>query len=305
MNRRHPFGLPIWKPALYKKSRSVVRRANSALHSSPSSSPELFLNPGNLLWLLIFGWWLALVMFVISLVLILVPPDGYTYARVMRELAYYLLWPFGRYVEHHGEVISKSPLSRQTTHSATINHEDDSSSVISIISGYNESEDDEETGLLGQQKKEKKKRRKGFIRSFVDILKTGPAGCTYYLLFFTIASESLFSFFLIYYLYFFKLPAAAKDYLFGEAFSRSFFLMLLLSSPSDVCRISNLLALCDHDSHVETQFYSIATFAPSSTQSSIQIEPFRSGTYATDGTPSCHFVMYLPSYWITILQIYL
>ncbi|KAJ2907656.1 hypothetical protein GGI21_003670, partial [Coemansia aciculifera] len=27
LNTRHPFGLPIWKPALYKKSRSVTRAA--------------------------------------------------------------------------------------------------------------------------------------------------------------------------------------------------------------------------------------------------------------------------------------
>ncbi|ORX67509.1 hypothetical protein DL89DRAFT_45898 [Linderina pennispora] len=31
MNARHPFGLPIWKPALYKKSRSVTRAAFLAL----------------------------------------------------------------------------------------------------------------------------------------------------------------------------------------------------------------------------------------------------------------------------------
>ncbi|KAF7721632.1 hypothetical protein EC973_004353 [Apophysomyces ossiformis] len=96
INKRHPFGLPIWKPALYKKSRSVVRRANKALHSSPSSSPELFLNPGNILWAVIFGWWLAAVMLVISIILLLLPPDGQAYSRVIRELAIYLLWPFGR-----------------------------------------------------------------------------------------------------------------------------------------------------------------------------------------------------------------
>ncbi|CDS09952.1 hypothetical protein LRAMOSA02629 [Lichtheimia ramosa] len=126
MNKRHPFGLPIWKPALYKKSRSVVRKANSALHSSPSSSPELFLNPGNILWVLIFGWWLALVMLILSVPLILVPPDGYAYGRVMRELAIYLLWPFGRYVEHHGDQATPHDLAAAAV----------------------PSEEDEETGLL-------------------------------------------------------------------------------------------------------------------------------------------------------------
>ncbi|KAI9252827.1 Sodium/calcium exchanger protein-domain-containing protein [Phascolomyces articulosus] len=99
MNRDHPFGMPIWKPALYRKSRSVVRKANHALHLYPSSSKHLFLNPGNILWTLVFGWWLALVMLIIAIVLRLVPPHGRKYWMVMSGLSFYLLWPFGRYVE--------------------------------------------------------------------------------------------------------------------------------------------------------------------------------------------------------------
>ncbi|GBC23051.1 calcium/proton exchanger [Rhizophagus irregularis DAOM 181602=DAOM 197198] len=40
INITHPFGLPIWKTALYKKLRSVTRNANSALHSTPSKSEK-------------------------------------------------------------------------------------------------------------------------------------------------------------------------------------------------------------------------------------------------------------------------
>lgn len=117
MNKSHPFGLPIWKPALYKKSRSVVRRANLALHSSPSSAPELFLNPGNLLWLFIFGWWLSLITTVLALCMLVC--GGTQYSRVLRELALYLLWPFGRYVEREiqpGEtmgLLTKSPTHKR------------------------------------------------------------------------------------------------------------------------------------------------------------------------------------------------
>lgn len=99
MNKSHPFGLPIWKPALYKKSRSVVRRANRELHSSPSSAPELFFNAGNLLWFLLFGWWLFAVIFSISVL------SFGEYSRVLRELSFYLLWPFGRYVERQLEIV--------------------------------------------------------------------------------------------------------------------------------------------------------------------------------------------------------
>ncbi|KAJ7046116.1 Alpha/Beta hydrolase protein [Mycena alexandri] len=74
INVKHLFGLPIWKPALYKKSRSVTRYADEALHSVPSSRAERHLLPGNIFWVIAFGWWLSLV-------------------------CWYLVWPFGKYVE--------------------------------------------------------------------------------------------------------------------------------------------------------------------------------------------------------------
>ncbi|KAG9304178.1 hypothetical protein G9A89_019740 [Geosiphon pyriformis] len=97
INTTHPFGLPLWKPALYKKSRSVIRNANSALHSTPS--PDLYLYPGNILWAIAFGWWLAIVSFIVSIFLLLTPFGGWKYARVLRESSYYIFWPFGKYVE--------------------------------------------------------------------------------------------------------------------------------------------------------------------------------------------------------------
>ncbi|KAG0202622.1 hypothetical protein BGX28_004913 [Mortierella sp. GBA30] len=97
LNQTHPFGLPLWKPALYKKSRSVTRKADSALHALPSS--DLYLSFGNLLWTLLFGWWLALICFLVALVLYFTPFGGSDYGHVVLGLSYYLLWPFGQYVE--------------------------------------------------------------------------------------------------------------------------------------------------------------------------------------------------------------
>ncbi|CAG8516639.1 23337_t:CDS:2, partial [Racocetra persica] len=97
INTMHPFGMPIWKSALYKKSRSVIRDANSALHSTPTT--ELYLYPGNILWAILFGWELALVSFIVSLFLSITPCGGERYALVLRELSYYIFWPFGKYVE--------------------------------------------------------------------------------------------------------------------------------------------------------------------------------------------------------------
>ncbi|KAJ1943624.1 hypothetical protein EC988_006188, partial [Linderina pennispora] len=99
MNARHPFGLPIWKPALYKKSRSVTRAAFLALHARPLRSETLYLKPGNIMWMLLAGWWLMAVCLAVSAVLYVVPWGGRYYARVTAGLGWYLFWPFGRYVE--------------------------------------------------------------------------------------------------------------------------------------------------------------------------------------------------------------
>ncbi|KAI0345719.1 hypothetical protein BDW22DRAFT_1411802 [Trametopsis cervina] len=99
INVEHPFGLPIWKPALYKKSRSVTRYADQALHSVPSAQAERHLLPGNIFWAVAFGWWLALVCFVVSALLYLVPLGGRQYSTLVYGLGWYIAWPFGKYVE--------------------------------------------------------------------------------------------------------------------------------------------------------------------------------------------------------------
>jgi Ca2+:H+ antiporter len=99
INVQHPFGLPLWKPALYQKSRSVTRHADAALHSIPSAQAERHLLPGNIFWGLAFGWWLAIVCIVLSALLFLLPQGGKRYASLVYGLGWYLAWPFGKYVE--------------------------------------------------------------------------------------------------------------------------------------------------------------------------------------------------------------
>ena len=108
INDEHPFGLPIWKPALYRKSRGITREAEFALHGVPvpSAARDLLL-PGNVAWTIFFGWWLALAMILPSLILSIIPWGGSRFAPVVYGLGWYLFWPFGRYVE--GEI---SPGSR-------------------------------------------------------------------------------------------------------------------------------------------------------------------------------------------------
>ncbi|WVR05634.1 calcium/proton exchanger [Kwoniella sp. DSM 27419] len=105
LNIEHPFGLPIWKPALYRKSRSVTRNAESALHLIPSAAAERHLLPGNLLWVILFGWWIALACFVVAVLVsgaeVLGGGRG-GYGKTLRGLAWYIGWPFGKYVEGEG-----------------------------------------------------------------------------------------------------------------------------------------------------------------------------------------------------------
>lgn len=99
INVEHPFGLPIWKPALYRKSRTVTRNAEEALHSIPSAQAEKHLLPGNIFWTVLFGWWLSLAFLVVSAVLYLIPRGGKNYATLVFGLGWYIFWPFGKYLE--------------------------------------------------------------------------------------------------------------------------------------------------------------------------------------------------------------
>jgi len=99
INVEHPFGLPIWKPALYKKSRTVTRNAEEALHSIPSAQAEQHLLFGNIVWTVLFGWWLSLAFLVVSAVLYLIPGGGRNYATLVYGLSWYIFWPFGKYLE--------------------------------------------------------------------------------------------------------------------------------------------------------------------------------------------------------------
>ncbi|KAF8483109.1 hypothetical protein JB92DRAFT_3032701 [Gautieria morchelliformis] len=99
INVEHPFGLPIWKPALYKKSRTVTRDAETEVHSVPTAILDWHFIPGNVFWAVSFGWWIALVALVVSGVLSFVPFGGRRYAWLLLGLSWYILWPFGKYVE--------------------------------------------------------------------------------------------------------------------------------------------------------------------------------------------------------------
>lgn len=101
INQTHPFGIRIWKPALYKKNRSVEKNAEEDIHSSPSQIVSRWLWAFNCLWTILFGWWLAAVTAGASLVCFLFcfESTAIAYGRTFWGLAGYLFWPFGKFVK--------------------------------------------------------------------------------------------------------------------------------------------------------------------------------------------------------------
>lgn len=84
-----------------------------ALHSIPSAAAERHLLPGNILWTVLFGWWLALLFFAIAAIIAVAETIGGVgwkgkraggYARTVAGLGWYIGWPFGKYVEGAGFV---------------------------------------------------------------------------------------------------------------------------------------------------------------------------------------------------------
>ncbi|KAK5128252.1 hypothetical protein LTR85_002919 [Meristemomyces frigidus] len=104
INETHPFGIRIWKPALYKKNRSVQRNAEGDIHSAPGGNVNSWLFLFNCLWTVIFGWWLALLAGLGGVINILLATvfgvqSCRDYGRVLINLSHYLFYPFGKYVK--------------------------------------------------------------------------------------------------------------------------------------------------------------------------------------------------------------
>ncbi|VBB83554.1 Putative Protein similar to cation exchanger YNL321W of Saccharomyces cerevisiae [Podospora comata] len=100
INQTHPFGIRLWKPALYKKDRSVQKNAEADVHSSPGGHVSSWLLFFDIIWTLAFGWWMALFAFVGAVICFCfaAAPSGREYGRVLWGLAGYLFYPFGKFV---------------------------------------------------------------------------------------------------------------------------------------------------------------------------------------------------------------
>lgn len=101
INKTHPFGIRIWKPALYKKQRSVQRAADEDIHETKFKTITLGVHITNVLWSLTFGllfWVLFTAACIVVNVAGLFTKSARDYAKVLFKLGNYLLWPFGKVV---------------------------------------------------------------------------------------------------------------------------------------------------------------------------------------------------------------
>jgi Ca2+:H+ antiporter len=100
INQTHPFGIRVWKPALYKKDRSIQKFAQADIHSSPGGRVTNWLLLFNLVWTLVFGWWMAALVALGAVICLLfhAAPSSREYGTILWGLAGFLFYPFGKFV---------------------------------------------------------------------------------------------------------------------------------------------------------------------------------------------------------------
>ncbi|KAJ8100674.1 Sodium/calcium exchanger protein-domain-containing protein [Lipomyces tetrasporus] len=102
INETHPFGIRIWKPALYKKSRSVQRIAEGDIHSTPGKKVSWVVWVGNYFWSAIFGiplWIIIQVPASFCFLFFFWSVSAREYGRAFCALANYFVFPFGKFVQ--------------------------------------------------------------------------------------------------------------------------------------------------------------------------------------------------------------
>lgn len=101
INETHPFGIRIWKPALYKKQRSVQKVAAEDIHETRLKKITWEVHLTNILWAITSGAFLFLLMDVVGVFVYILgffTRSSRDYAVLCFKLGRYLLWPFGKVV---------------------------------------------------------------------------------------------------------------------------------------------------------------------------------------------------------------
>lgn len=107
INLTHPFGIKIWKPSIYKKSRSVATRAEEDIHDYDPKRPagRIFwgVYVSNVIWSVTIGLFLYLVCVFGAMVVFVLSGFAYhkqlrPYVRLLFRLGRYWFYPFGKFV---------------------------------------------------------------------------------------------------------------------------------------------------------------------------------------------------------------
>ncbi|CCD25926.2 calcium/hydrogen antiporter NDAI_0G01500 [Naumovozyma dairenensis CBS 421] len=119
INKTHPFGIRIWKPALYKKKRSVQKAADEDIHETQLKMITWPVHISNIIWSFTVGLFLASLFSlggIIVAILGLFTKSAREYSIVCFRLARYLFLPFGKVVyliadEHYLEEDNQEGIS--------------------------------------------------------------------------------------------------------------------------------------------------------------------------------------------------
>ncbi|CAB4253510.1 similar to Saccharomyces cerevisiae YNL321W VNX1 Calcium/H+ antiporter localized to the endoplasmic reticulum membrane [Maudiozyma barnettii] len=101
INKTHPFGIRIWKPALYKKQRSVQKAADEDIHETKFKTITLGVHLTNIIWSMTCGLMLCIICYLAAFLVMIIglgTKSTRDYAGVFCKLGIYLLWPFGKVV---------------------------------------------------------------------------------------------------------------------------------------------------------------------------------------------------------------
>ncbi|XP_038155942.1 low affinity vacuolar monovalent cation/H(+) antiporter-like [Cyprinodon tularosa] len=105
------FGFRKWKSHVtarpFEARSDVVKELYSELNViKPHAGPGQFITCGNVAFVLLFGWWVSLVYFVVGL-LMFVTIIGVPYGKLCWKLCCYFLWPFGNTIHEIGNTLRR------------------------------------------------------------------------------------------------------------------------------------------------------------------------------------------------------
>lgn len=101
INHTHPFGIKLWKPALYQKSQSLGGEVQG---NTGNTHANLNNNIGNWIWAVLLGSWLAFLYILVGSILFLCGKAFKKlrglkdYGKILIGMSIFLFWPFGNHL---------------------------------------------------------------------------------------------------------------------------------------------------------------------------------------------------------------